>query len=209
MKRTLLFGCASLLTLSAIAYAQVPGVNSTLNAVFNLVYDNATEKATYSAAFQVTAATNPTDIVEFVGSATKKIKIRRIRINGTATAAGILEVLIVRRNAVDTAGTATFPVISQYDTSSPTGQGAATAVVETYAANPTEPAAMTILVETLVAVVPTGTLAALHFPPLDYLWGAGGNTPVLRGTAQTLVINLNGKVNAGTLLYITIEWTEE
>jgi len=210
MKRTLLFGCASLLTLSAIAYAQVPGVNSTLNAVFNLVYDNATEKATFAAAFNCPPGTSATDLFELRGSATKKIKVRRVKVNGSATAAQAFTYIIAMRtaNAGGTVGTGSIVPINAYDSSSPTGQTSATATLELWSVNPTEPATSNQIVESMwgVSNLTTGVQTQ---PPVDFLWGAGGNTPVLRGAAQALVFNMNGTTPSGVIMTCQIEWTEE
>jgi len=212
MKRTLLFGCASLLTLSAIAYAQVPGVNSTLNAVFNLVYDNATEKATFASAFSCTNTTTAvTDLFELRGSATKKIKVRRVKVSGIATAAQSVPYIIAMRTALagGAAGTGAIAPISAYDSSSPTGQTSATSTVEFWTTNPTEPATSNQIVEAYLGVANLSTGVSPQPSQVDFLWGAGGNAPVLRGAAQTLVFNLGGTTVSGNQMTCTIEWTEE
>ena len=101
--RTLLIAsAASLVTAVLAVQAQVPGVNSTLNSVFTLAYDNSTMKPTYSASGVVTPVASATDICTLQGSATKNIRVRRVLVAGIGFAVNAEPVSIVKRSTADT-----------------------------------------------------------------------------------------------------------
>ena len=70
LRTKLLCGFAALLTAALAAQAQVPGVNSTLQTVFTLAYDNSTMKQTFSSSKTFVPAAAATDVCTLNGSAT-------------------------------------------------------------------------------------------------------------------------------------------
>lgn len=207
MKKTALFlGAAALLTVAFAVQAQVPGVNSTLNSVFTLAYDNSTMKPTYSSWNSYNpAATGATDICTITGSATKNIRVRRVFFNGIATTAATDPVAIIKRSTASSGGTATFAVTSvPYDSSN----AAVTATVTYYTANPTVGTIVGVVADPMFSFgnLTTGGAQAL---PSQMIFGALGQPIVLRGVAQSLSVNLNNLIYPGLVASCGFEWTEE
>lgn len=163
--------------------------------------DGAEETFAASIIGLVPAAT-PTDIFEIIGSATKIVKVRRLRITGNRGTSTTSDVVLLRRSTANTGGTSTLPTIVKNDTNN----AAPTAVVKAYTANPT-----------------TGTLVGnlradkqFLYPPgggssdvRDYVLTESGAQPLfLRGVAESIAFNLNGVTMASGSLDIWIEWTE-
>ena len=148
-----------------------------------------------------TPAATPTDVVILNGSATKTVKVKRVTVSGQATTAGSMNVSLVKRTAVNTAGTSTAVTAAQFDSI----DSAATAVAKLYTVNPTS----------------VGTGVALSAQELNFgVAGAAGTVVFdfanrndkaiyLRGVAEGLAINLNGAaVPAGGTFGFTIEFEE-
>jgi hypothetical protein len=216
LTKFLLSGMA-LVSLGAIAYAQsVPGVGSNFPVGWNMVWESTTPKATFTAAFSLQSQASATDVVEFVGSATKTIRVRRVRVNGIAATTVNALVILSKRTALNDGSLvpalnmpSNFITPSVLDTGSQTGITSATATVERWAINPTEPAAstMTILAERYVA---WGNPTTGQSQLFDIAFAEGGSgVPVLRGAAQALTVNLAGVTYAGGQINVVVEWTEE
>lgn len=204
-KAFLLMGAA--LFLAAPASAQVNTVPQ-VGVISNYVAKN-----TYSAAFiGLVPAASTTDLVCIAGSATKTIKVTRIKLSGSGTAISV-PVTILRRASVDTGGTAASTTanpantISKRDTTNPT----ATAVPIAYTANPTiNDTSPTYIDSQNMGVVAT-TVGAVN-PPTDFDFGEGTSNlrqvPTLRSAAEQICVNLNA-TSATALLTGTLTWTEE
>lgn len=201
----LLAAAAAVLTAALAAQAQVPGVNSTLNSVFTLAYDNSTMKPTYSATEAVFApATLATDVCNLTGSATKNVRVRRILFNGLATAVISDPVAIIKRSTANSGGTPLVPTPASYDSAS----AAATAVFTAYTANPTLGTQAGILADPYVTF---GNLTTSGPPSGSTLFEFGrlGSPIVLRGVAESVSVNLNVATFTTAQLSCTFEWTEE
>ena len=161
-------------------------------------------KNTFSCSATVTLAATPTDIFSLVGSATKAVRLRSIRITTLATTAGSMTLQLAKRSTVDTSGTNTTPTVVPFDTNNAI---AGTAVCKSWSANPTS--------GTLVGYIDTRLLSfplTASQPPMDIAFGTihGDSSLVLRGTSQELDVNLaGGTLPTGAALTITEEWTEE
>lgn len=171
------------------------------------------QKASYSAAkLGLTPAASATDIFTITGSSTKTVRITRIEITGTTSAAtaAALDIVLLKRSTANTAGTSTAPTIVAHDSN----DAAATATVAAYTANPTT--------GTLVGnfrnskfFQALATYTATDFPANDKLtWDFGGRAGekalVLRGTGEVLAINLNAtSASASASFDIAVEFTEE
>jgi len=205
--RSILLACAaSLITAVVVSQAQVPGVNSALNTVFTLAYDNSTMKQTYSSAgisVQSQAGVGATDVCALSGSATKNVRVRRIIVGGVMTAVETIPIAIIKRSAAPAAGAGTQPTIVPYDSSN----AAATGVVEVWTANPTVGTVVGMLADVHVAF-PNATTGIAN-GAYTYTFGQLGQPIVLRGVAQSATVNFNNTlVHTGTVT-CTFEWTEE
>lgn len=162
-------------------------------------------KATYSsAATGLVPAVLPTDVVTIAGSASKTVRITRISVTLTTTAgSGIgLNILLIKRSALDTGGTSATQTNVPHDSSS----AASGATIKSYTANPTGLGAAVGTVRTIrYAVASSNSIIIAEW---DF-----GNRPskaiVLRGTSENLAINANATSITGGIMDVDIEWTEE
>lgn len=202
LKALIAASLASLLTAGAIALAQQPGVNTNFATVWTLVWDASTTKPTYSASLNgITPVSSGTDICTISGSSTKTIRIRKVVFGGSAATTAVTEpVSIVKRSTADTAASGSKPTIVAYDSQS----AAATAVVEVWTANPTLGTLTGVLTDIGMQFLGQGT----YNPVTDFRFGRLGSAAILRGTAESLSVNLSGITLTGTLS-CTFEWTEE
>lgn len=198
----LLAGVAALVTSAIVAQAQVPGINSTLNSVFTLAYDNSTMKPSYSATVSgVSAVSSQTDVCSLQGSATKIVKVRRVWFHNVTSGATVTEPIAILKRSTANSGAGTAIPITAYDTSNP---ATTVAQAEVWTAAPT--------VGTLTGVISDvpwtfGNAGTLDQPLLEY-FGELAQPIVLRGVAQSVAINLSGTTFTGTIS-CTFEWTEE
>ncbi len=194
-------------TVALAAQAQVPGVNSTLNAVFTLAYDQSTMKPTYSATRLITPASSATDVCILGGSATRSVRVRRIIFSGYTTGTAVTEpVAILKRSTLGTGGTQQLIDMVPHDTTNTLTNAAntATANAEAFTANPTVGTLVGALADVYVSFqATTGINSGYQFE-----FGRLGSPIVLRSAAQNVVVNLNGVTITG-LISCTFEWTEE
>ena len=167
-------------------------------------------KATYRyASIGNTPAATPTDLFTINGSATKTVRVKSIKLNGVATAAGNMPVALIRRSTADTGGTVTNPTPIKHDT---LNDANATASLGLYTANP---AALGTVIGTngiiaaqrlFFAVTATGQ----PFPTVFDFATRMDKALILRGAADQLAVNLQGAaVPAGGVVDIEIEWEED
>lgn len=203
---SLLVGCA----LPALAQIQVEltgvdhtGKASTTNPV--PTYDCDSPKATYSATITYfTPYATPTDIVGIVGSATKTVKLRKVFLSSTQTAAGVNNWFVIKRALADTGGSPATATRVPLDSAN----AAATAVVQKYTAAPTINSTVgTVRIASLLSPAPASVMSGDNLL-VDDLPDAEPFT--LRGVAEELDLNFGGAaVPGGLSMSITVVWTEE
>lgn len=158
-----------------------------------------------------TAVATPTDIVVIQGSAVanKRVLVKRVKIDGAATAAGSMPVQLIRRSAAGTLGSAVLTAITAAKHDS--GDRAATATVSTVGtANITSLGASAGIIEAgRIQLMAAGSGASTT--PFEAGFGDRFDKPVvLRGASEYLCINLSGAaIPAGGVLDITIETEED
>ena len=167
---------------------------------------NGTRSTFHYVAQDVTPVATATDVVVLSGSASKVIRVTKVSIVGTATAASIYDHYVIKRTTANTGGTSTTPTAAQADSA----DAAQTATLRLYTANPSA-LGTGVSVEankTYLSASATPGAAAL---PVVYTFGTRNDKAiVLRGTSESLAINFNGQaVPAGASLYLSIEWTED
>jgi len=160
--------------------------------------------ATYYTTVQFAPGLLPTDAFEISGSATKNVKVRGMRFQGTSTANLKRAGAILKRVTANTGGTFLTLSASQADSADP----AATAVVKHYTAPPVlgTPEGSGFKCFFLLE---NGAGTSTEVPELDFTPPASGKPPQLNGVAQSLVVNLGGVTVAGEVLCVSIVWTEE
>lgn len=169
------------------------------------VSTNGTRATFHYVAQDVTPVATATDVVVLSGSASKVIRVTKVSVVGTATAASIYDHYIVKRTTANTGGTSTTKTAAQSDSN----DAAQTATLSLYTANPTTGTGVTVEGnKTYLAAGATPGAAAL---PYVYTFGTRNDKAiVLRGTAESLAINFGGQaVPSGANLYLSIEWTED
>jgi len=165
------------------------------------------QKATYSASITglVTAA-SATDIFTLTGSATKTVRITRVEVNGQATTAVPVQVVLLKRSAANLTGTSTAPTAVPHDSTS----AAATATVKAYTANP---GTLGTLVGNLKAEYVYLSAPGTATTGPEKLFLNFGDRPeqeyVIRGIAEVVAVNLNGATTTGAAFDVNITWTEE
>ena len=147
-----------------------------------------------------------TDILALVGANGKCIRLTKIGISGSATAAALLDIYISKRIALNTGGTSSAQTATKYDSLDPTPTG----TVLLYTANPSALGTGSSLEGDKIYLPAQATPAGepTHWM-VDYT-GVESKCPILRNANESISINLAGQtIPAGTSLYLYIEWTEE
>jgi hypothetical protein len=214
MKRLLLGLALALWALPALAQAPCIGVGG-VNTVPQVGLSCQTDflVPTYAAvSVALTPGAAPTDIACLTGSATRVVRLKQVRVSGTAGTAININTYLIKHIAADTGGTlatgTALPVPYAFDSNFP----AATATTQAWTANPTINDANPGEVSAQTVFLPVTSTAGAPGPAIFY-WDDGGpamSPPVLRGIAQQLCINLNGVTAPSTgLMTITFQWTEQ
>lgn len=160
-------------------------------------------KATYGAGgVNITPAATPTDVATIYGSATKTIRVKSVTLCGSGSDNATMNVSLVKRTAVNTAGTSASASMAKFDSI----DNNATATVKQYTANPSGLGAGYDLA---VSKIRFGVPGVGECKTWDF-GTRNDKAVVLRGAAQGLAIDLNG----GTLptapkFSYSFEWTEE
>lgn len=163
--------------------------------------------ATYSAgSHAATDATGATDVWVLQGSSSKIVRVQGIRISGTSSANTVVDAIIYKRSSPNSGGTSTTVTPVSHDDTNPT----ATATVLSYTANPTT-LGSTVGILRIEHLVFAGTNApnvaiesnVYQFSIYD------GQTPALRGSSESFVVNLNGTAMATGHIAVDAQWTEE
>lgn len=173
-------------------------------------------KATYTASVTgFTPVAAATDILNMFGSAGKTIRITRIEVTGTTSAAtaAVSDLQVVKRSTVGTLGSAVLTGLTAVPLDS--GSAAASATVSTVGtANYGTLGTLIGAVEARKFTCQLGTATATDFPiipPTVFTWTDHNEQGlVVRGAAQQVALNWNGgTVPAGCSLDISVSWTEE
>lgn len=165
------------------------------------------QKATYSAAVNAHApAATPTDWFTILGSASKTVRIIRIKVRCRATAASQYRIAVRKYSTAYSAGTAAAATIVAHDSV----DAAATAVVNTWAGGlPTIGTPVGSVEDESVPVTVLGT--PVYDGPCLYDYAIRPSRAlVLRGTTQYVSLWSNAvALPAGFVADVKIEWTEE
>lgn len=203
---------AALLLASAAAVAQVNQVQALGNRdAAGSAYANIEgQKASYFASLgSNTPAATPTDLAILTGSATKTIKVTRVRITVQATAAGVIEYRLMKysggtQSAVNTAFAAGTHA-GAFDSGDAASTVITAALAGVYTANPASSG-------TTVGIVDDWTVALAANTGIVLLYDCTmpAKCITLRGTSQVLAINGAGHtLLTGEKAGVEFTWTEE
>lgn len=179
--------------------------------LYNLDGTPNAEKATYRASTiipLVAAVTVNVPFFNIIGSASKTITVKRIKVSGmTLTAVGYFTINLEKLSSASTGGTSTALALVPLDSNN----AVATAVVRAYTVAPTKGA----LVGTIASwrALWQATVAVGTSQPWEHIFNFGDMRETkgvtLRGAAQELALTFPVVLSSAGTLAIDIEWTEE
>lgn len=166
------------------------------------VTNNILTRTTYSAAITgLVSAALATDVFTISGSGTKTIKVTKISIDGLAAAGGNFTVQLIKRSTANSAGTSTTLTDVPHDST----DAAATATVKAYTVNPTLGTAVGTVRSNRVFISGVSTTSSVE----DIQnFGDLGQEIILRGTTESLCMNLGATTITTPSLNIWVEWVE-
>lgn len=194
--KKLLLSAIALLALSCGAQAQcvgVGGVNNVPQTGVTCIQDSGV--ATFSVtSIGIVPAATPTDIFCLTGSATRTIRVKQVRVTGTAGTAINITTYLMKHTIANTGGTAAsteatgLPTVVQMDSS----LAAVSATATAYTANPTIDATRAFFSAQTMLLPVTST--AVTAAPALWLFDPASSfaPPALRGIAQQLCVGYNG-----------------
>lgn len=152
----------------------------------------------------LSVAASATDVFTLTGNANTTVTVNELWVSCTATATGTIELLVIKRSTADTAGTSASVTAVPNDSQNP----AAGATALSYTANPTTGNAVgTVLAyKHPCQAVGSGNYAVTR---VRFNESGQGQPITLRGTAQQLVVNLNGATITGGGFDIGMSWNEQ
>lgn len=170
-------------------------------------------KATYAASGTFTPAATPTDLVIIEGSSTKTVRIISFVLATTTTAAGSVQLFLIKRSAADTTGTFVAATAVPLDSSNAASSANR---VGHFTANPGALGAVVGTVNTKRVATPIAVPGAMAVADAGVEMVPVGNATVLdqpitlRGVAQTLAVNFAGAaLVAGQTHAYNVVWMEE
>ena len=167
------------------------------------------DRATYSAAVEVLAAAvpaTPTDLIQLIGVTGKVIRVSMVELSMDATAAGVLDLYLIKRTAANTGGSVSAITPIPHDGQDP----AASAVLQVYTAL-ANPLGAGVIIRARGASLPAAGTPAYAVSPTAWDFGIrNGKTITLRGPLDSLCLNFGGQaVPSGLDLWFNIEWSED
>lgn len=148
-----------------------------------------------------------TDVFALQGSASKTIKVRKVRLSGiNGTGGSAITAIVEARRTTAPTGTGTITVTKGAVDSTNAASGAGTCVV--YSAPPTVGTTLQAIFANAKLLIP---LAGAAGESVEWTFGvANEQPPTIRGTSEYFVINVTVAVLSGSPSFtITVEWTEE
>lgn len=166
-------------------------------------------KATYRAASAAvfSSATTATDICTLTGSATKTVRLTKLRVTGVQTTQSEINLFYLKRSTANSGGTSTTLTAVPADSN----DAAATATARTYTANPTT-GTLVGNIDSFKFVIPVAAVGAntpQGAPPEEVFGNGPERAIVLRGTGEVFAVNLGSTTVTGGSFLCRFEWTEE
>lgn len=157
----------------------------------------------------IVPAASATDIACLTGSATKVIRVQRIRVSGSAGTLISVPVLITKHASANTGGTAATGAALPVPYTLDTANAAVSATATSYTANPTiADSAAGIVTAAILGLGLTGTTLGSAGVLFDFGDLTYAEKPTLRGVAQQVCVNLNATSPSSGLVNVSFIWTE-
>lgn len=212
--RKLLLSAIALLAFAGGAKAQcigVGGVNNVPQPGIVCAQDSVVSTYFVNSIGIVPAAT-PTDIFCLTGSATRTVRVKQIRVSGTAGTAINITTYLMKHTVANTGGTAASTEATGLPTITPADSGfaAATATATAYTANPTIDASRVFLSSQTMFLPVTSTAVASVVAGWNFDAPSSFSPLVLRGIAQQACINYNGVTTPSSgVVTVSMIFTEQ
>lgn len=152
----------------------------------------------------------PTAAIKILGSATKTVRIKRIVLQGAATAAGNMAFTVKKNSTAGTIGSAVLTTVTATPLDS--GNAAATGVVSTvgtanYGTVPTIVGSPLYAGRLQMTAIGTGVAIV----PIVLEFGMHGRQAlVLRGATENVTVDFGGSaIPSGGVLDFSVEWSED
>lgn len=166
-------------------------------------------KASYVAATaaKTAVANNTTPFGQLFGSSSRTVRVQRIKVFATlATGAGYLDVIVTKRTAVGSGGTATTLATTALDS---TNAASTVTVPKIFTAAPTAGTGGGIVATGMVFAPITGTPAVAIEPIIFDFEHAERESVVLRGTGEGIELSFATTPGTAPTVTFQIEYTEE
>ncbi len=160
-----------------------------------------TAMRSYSATGNVTVAASATDIAAIFGNATTTVQVTKVKVTGIQTTTGTPEILLIARSTANSGGTSSNMSVTKHEQAD--SANSSTPIV--YTVNPTPGTSAGTLRR---MYLPVGSAASGLSEEFEFAARDEIKPIVLSGTAQGLVVNLNGATVTGGVFSIVIEWVE-
>jgi len=171
----------------------------------SVVIENNRPTYAYRAA-DITPAALATEVLTLVGANGKCIRITKVGVSGSATAAAILDLYVRKKTTLSTGGTSTSPTATKYDSLDPNPAG----TLLLYSANPSALGTGSSLEGDKIYLPAQASPAGEPTHWMADWTSVSAESPILRNANESISISFAGQtIPAGTSLYMYIEWTEE
>lgn len=164
--------------------------------------DSAAKDLLYSS-FGFVVAASPTTVVEILGIANKKYRVKKIYFDGTVASSLGFDFSLNARSTASTGGSSTNQDSLSYVTHAVT-VGLA---IKAFTANPTAGTLVGRLRRNSFSILTTASTTYRN--PDSAAWDFGDNGPVLDSATDILTIDMSAPATSPTRLDITIEYVEE
>ena len=212
--KKLLLSLGLLFGLTVAASAQcvgVGGINNVPQPGITCAQDSIVP--TYAAtSIGLAPGTAPTDIACITGSATRTIRVKQVRVSGTAGTAINIVAVLTKHASANTGGTPATSTALPVPYALDSAFAAPTATTTAYTVNPTITDASAGLISAQTVFLPVTSTAGGAVPAVFYFddGGPAVSPPVLRGVAQQICVNLNGVTTPSSgLMTVTFLWNEQ
>lgn len=206
MKKLLLALIASL-AFAGAAQAQCVGFGVNNVPQVGIACQQEFNAKTYHAVAQALAiGTTPTDVACITGSATQLVRLKKLRLSGTAGTAININTFLTKHSVLNTGGTPATSTALPTAVANDSLFAAATATLQAYTANPTVDATA-VIVNAATLFLPVTTTAG-NSTGVVFDWSTGGvqlAPPTLRLATQQYCVNFNG-VTAPSSGVLNVEW---
>ena len=164
----------------------------------------ALQKKTFHCAFGFVVAATPTTVVEIIGAANKRIRIKEIWFDGTVASSLGFDFTLNKRSVAATGGSST----NQDSIPNETGVALPGLVVKAYTANPTPGTLVGRLKRNVFSILTTASTTYRNPDSSCWVWD-DNDAPLLTSASDILTIDMASPATSPTRLDVSIVYFEE